>query len=68
MFESKERKETLFVRPKPFNIVLAKKNYIKQIDILINLFDKFSIEYEEKVKDKENQNNGNIQNISEDAI
>ena len=27
--------------PKPLNIILAKKNYIKQIDILINLFDKF---------------------------
>ena len=63
MFESKERPETLFVQPRPFNIVLAKKKYIKQIDILINLFDKFSIEYEEKVKDKEDQKNGNIQNI-----
>ena len=45
--------------PRPFNIVLAKKNYIKQIDILINLFDKFSIEYEEKVKDKEDQKDEN---------
>ena len=27
--------------PKPFNIILDKKNYIKQLDILINLFDKF---------------------------
>ena len=45
--------------PRPFNIVLAKKNCIKQIDILINLFDKFSIEYEEKVKDKKEQKNEN---------
>ena len=44
--------------PMPFNIVLAKKNYIKQIDILINLFDKFSFEYE-KIKDKENKENEN---------
>ena len=39
--------------PRPFNIILAKKNYIKQIDILINLFEKYSIEYEGKIKDKE---------------
>ena len=34
--------------PRPFNIIKAKKNYIKQIDILINLFDKFIKENEEK--------------------
>ena len=34
--------------PHPFNIVLAKKNYIKQIDILMNLFAKFENEYSEK--------------------
>ena len=27
--------------PRPFNFIKAKKNYIKQIDILINLFEKF---------------------------
>ena len=43
--------------PKPFNIVLAKKNYIKQIDILINLFSRFQNEYEKKI------NNDNTNNI-----
>ena len=27
--------------PRPFEVIMLKKNYIKQIDILINLFDKF---------------------------
>ena len=43
--------------PKPFNIVLAKKNYNKQIDILINLFSRFQNEYEKKI------NNDNTNNI-----
>ena len=45
--------------PKPFNIILAKKNYIKQLDILINLFDKFS-------SNIENKNNKNIINDKND--
>ncbi len=45
--------------PRPFNIILAKKNYIKQIDILINLFEKYSIEYEGKIKDKEDKKDEN---------
>jgi hypothetical protein len=39
--------------PKPNNIILARKNYIKQLDILINLFDKFS----KKDTDEINNNN-----------
>ena len=46
--------------PKPFNIILAKKNYIKQLDILINLFDKFSFNIE-------NKNNKNIINDKNDT-
>ena len=42
--------------PKPFNIILAKKNYIKQIDILINLFDKF-------IKNDEINNKGMDENL-----
>ena len=47
--------------PKPFNIVLAKKNYIKQIDILINLFSRFQNEYEKQI----NNDNTNIIIIDE---
>lgn len=43
-----------FEVPKPINIILVKKNYIKQIDILINLFEKF---YRDKVKEKINKEN-----------
>ena len=48
--------------PKPFNVVLAKKNYIKQIDILINLFDKFYsvLINKDKDKDKNKDSNKNI--------
>jgi hypothetical protein len=46
--------------PKPFNVVLAKKNYIKQIDILINLFDKFYSVLINKDKDKNKDSNKNI--------
>ena len=49
--------------PKPFNIILDKKKYIKQIDILINLFDKLSSEL--KSKDKNNNNNIIIENNNE---
>ena len=43
--------------PKPFNVVLAKKNYIKQIDILINLFDKFYSVLINKDKNKDSNKN-----------
>ena len=46
--------------PKPFNIVLAKKNYIKQIDILINLFSRFQNEYDDKINNDNTNNNNNI--------
>ena len=49
-----------FEVPKPINIILVKKNYIKQIDILINLFDKFNRE-KEKIK-LANENKENIEN------
>ena len=54
-----------FEVPKPINIILVKKNYIKQIDILINLFDKFNREKEKiilKNENKENIENENIEN------
>ena len=40
--------------PKPFNIVKAKKDYIKQMDILRNLFDKFA---DNSQNDEENNGN-----------
>ena len=46
--------------PKPFNVVIAKKNCIKQIDILINLFDKFYSVLINKDKDKNKDSNKNI--------
>ena len=49
-----------FEVPKPINIILVKKNYIKQIDILINLFDKFNREKEKIIL--KNENNENIEN------
>ena len=50
--------------PKPFNIILAKKNYIKQLDILINLFDKFSF----NIENKKNKNIINDKNDTSNII
>ena len=38
--------------PKPFNIMLSKKNYISQIDFLINLFAKFEKDMSKNDKEK----------------
>ena len=52
-----------FEVPKPINIILVKKNYIKQIDILINLFDKFNREKEKiKLANIEHENKENKEN------
>ena len=50
--------------PKPNNIILARKNYIKQLDILINLFDKFS----KKDTDEINNNNNEIKKTNKNDI
>jgi len=50
--------------PKPNNIILARKNYIKQLDILINLFDKFS----KKDTDEINNNNNEIKKTDKNDI
>ena len=50
--------------PKPNNIILARKNYIKQLDILINLFDKFS----KKETDEINNNNNEIKKTDKNNI
>ena len=50
--------------PKPNNIILARKNYIKQLDILINLFDKFS----KKDTDEINNNNNEIKKTDKNNI
>ena len=49
--------------PKPFNIIKAKKDYIKQIDILRNLFAKFGNEFDEN-----QDNNNNIDINQKDKI
>ena len=54
--------------PKPFNIIKAKKNYIKQIDILRNLFDKFGNEFYENQEVKNNISNNEKQKINDKKI
>ena len=56
-----------FEVPMPINIVLVKKNYIKQIDILINLFDKFYREKEKNDLKNENKENLNLEKETNDA-
>ena len=52
--------------PRPLEVIMLKKNYIKQIDILINLFDKFYIEEKKNsnsiniINDNTNNDNSNI--------
>lgn len=59
--------------PRPFEVIMLKKNYIKQIDILINLFDKFYIEEKKNnnsiniINDNTNNNNSSI-NLSDNLI
>jgi hypothetical protein len=59
--------------PRPFEVIMLKKNYIKQIDILINLFDKFYIEEKKNsnsiniINDNINNDNSNI-GLSENLI
>ena len=54
--------------PKPFNIIKAKKNYIKQIDILRNLFDKFGNEFYENQEGENNISNNEKQKINDKKI
>jgi len=59
--------------PRPFEVIMLKKNYIKQIDILINLFDKFYIGQDKNsnsiniINDNTNNDNNNI-NLSDNLI
>lgn len=63
----------LYKVPKPFEVILLKKNYIKQIDILVNLFDKFHIEQGKNnnsiniINDNTNNDNKN-NNLSDNLI
>ena len=59
--------------PKPFNIVKAKKDYIKQMDILRNLFDRFGnvsddVQNDGKNNDDNKKEENNNKNIDDDLI
>ena len=59
--------------PKPFNIIIAKKNYIQQIDILRNLFAKFANEFDDKQNTQKSTDNNeseqkNNKEIDDDLI
>ena len=54
--------------PKPFNVVKAKKDYIKQMDILRNLFDKFADNIQNDEKNIDNNEKEKSKIINDELI
>ena len=54
--------------PKPFNVVKAKKDYIKQMDILRNLFDKFADNVQNDEKNIDNNEKEKSKIINDELI